>query len=104
MAFSNLSRVLLGVLVAATPVVQHLGSFVMPVGTVKWFDAKKGYGFILNESGTDVFVRYSSIQGDGFRSLSDGDKVEFEQLESNKGLQAQNVRRHFERQDSAGNA
>ncbi len=76
----------------------------MPVGTVKWFDAKKGYGFILNESGTDVFVHYSSIEGNGFRSLSDGDKVQFEQLESNKGLQAQNVRHHSERQPSASDA
>ena len=68
----------------------------MPIGTVKWFDANKGYGFILNESGADVFVHFSSIQTNGFRSLSDGDKVEFEQLDSGKGLQAQNVRRCFE--------
>jgi len=65
----------------------------MAIGTVKWFDAKKGFGFILNESGTDVFVHYSSIVGKGFRSLNDGEKVEFEQAVSEKGLQAHNVRR-----------
>jgi len=65
----------------------------MPVGTVKWFDSKKGFGFILNQDGQDVFVHFSSIQGDGFRSLKDGEKVDYEQITGAKGLSAQNVRR-----------
>ncbi|HHT9118169.1 MAG TPA: cold shock domain-containing protein [Candidatus Hypogeohydataceae bacterium YC38] len=60
-------------------------------GKVKWFDAKKGFGFIEHEGGKDVFVHYSSISGDGFRTLEDGEKVEFDLVESAKGLQAQNV-------------
>lgn len=62
-------------------------------GTVKWFDVKKGFGFILNPEGRDVFVHYSSIEGDGFRSLKDGEKVEYEQVEGAKGLSALKVRR-----------
>jgi cold shock protein len=65
----------------------------MLVGTVKWFDVKKGFGFIINAEGKDVFVHYSSIEGDGFRSLKDGEKVQYEQLEGNKGLSAQHVKR-----------
>ena len=65
----------------------------MPVGTVKWFDVKKGFGFIINGDGKDVFVHYSSIEGDGFRSLKDGEQVEYEQTEGAKGLHAQHVRR-----------
>jgi len=66
----------------------------MPIGTIKWFDNKKGFGFILGEDGQrDIFVHYSSISGDGFRSLKDGESVEYEVLESDKGPQAQNVRR-----------
>lgn len=60
-------------------------------GKVKWFDAKKGYGFIEHEGGKDVFVHYSSIMGDGFRTLEDGAQVEFDLVEGAKGLQAQNV-------------
>jgi CspA family cold shock protein len=60
-------------------------------GKVKWFDAKKGFGFIEHEGGKDVFVHYSSIAGDGFRTLEDGEKVEFDLVEGAKGLQAQNV-------------
>lgn len=60
----------------------------MSSGTVKWFDSKKGYGFILDEAGKDIFVHYSSIAGDGFRSLKDGDQVEFDLVESGKGPQA----------------
>lgn len=63
------------------------------LGSVKWFDVKKGYGFILNPEGKDVFVHFSSIQGDGFRSLKDGENVEFEQTVGPKGLHALNVRR-----------
>lgn len=65
----------------------------MSNGTVKWFDAKKGFGFILNAEGKDVFVHFSTIHGDGFRSLKDGEAVEYEQLEGPKGLLAKNVRR-----------
>jgi len=61
------------------------------VGTVKWFNASKGYGFIARESGPDVFVHYSSIKADGFRNLEEGQKVEFDVEQGNKGLQAANV-------------
>ena len=69
----------------------------MSVGTVKWFDPKKGFGFILNPEGADVFVHFSSIQGDGFRSLKDGERVEFEEAAGSKGLSAQTVKRLGER-------
>jgi cold shock protein len=65
----------------------------MATGTVKWFDSKKGFGFILNPEGTDVFVHFSSIVGDGFRSLKDGEHVEYEQVTGAKGLAAQAVKR-----------
>ncbi len=65
----------------------------MPSGTVKWFDSKKGFGFILNAEGKDVFVHFSSIEGEGFRSLKDGERVEFEQIAGDKGLLARNVKR-----------
>ena len=65
----------------------------MATGTVKWFDAKKGFGFILNEEGKDVFVHFSSIEGDGFRSLKDGEAVTFESVQGDKGLSAIKVRR-----------
>jgi len=57
-------------------------------GTVKWFDAKKGYGFITREGEKDVFVHYSAIQGDGYRKLEDGQTVEFTIVEGRKGLEA----------------
>ena len=57
-------------------------------GTVKWFDAKKGYGFITREGEKDVFVHYSAIQGDGYRKLEDGQTVEFSIVEGRKGLEA----------------
>ncbi len=60
-------------------------------GTVKWFNASKGYGFIQRQTGEDVFVHFSAIQGDGYRSLNDGQAVEFEVGTGPKGLQAQNV-------------
>ncbi len=63
------------------------------IGTVKWFDSKKGFGFILNPDGQDVFVHFSSIEGDGFRVLRDGERVEYEQLSGAKGLLARRVRR-----------
>ena len=62
-------------------------------GQVKWFDLKKGFGFILGPEGQDVFVHYSQIEGDGFRSLHDGESVEYELIEGDKGWQAQGVHR-----------
>ena len=60
-------------------------------GTVKWFNSGKGYGFIERESGDDIFVHYSAILGDGYRSLEEGQRVEFAVEESPKGLQAASV-------------
>ena len=65
----------------------------MPIGNVKWFDSKKGYGFIISPEGKDVFVHFTSIEGDGFRSLKDGEKVDYEQIVGDKGLLAQHVKR-----------
>ncbi len=64
------------------------------VGKVKWFNSKKGYGFIrLDDGDKDIFVHYTSIKGDGFKSLAEGEEVQFELTEGPKGLQAQNVLR-----------
>ncbi|HET9327314.1 MAG TPA: cold shock domain-containing protein [Candidatus Eisenbacteria bacterium] len=60
-------------------------------GAVKWFNSSKGFGFIQTEQGEDLFVHFSAIQSDGYRSLTDGDRVEFDVVESNKGRQAANV-------------
>lgn len=60
-------------------------------GTVKWFDERKGYGFITGEDGTDVFVHYSAIQEQGFRTLNEGQRVKFEVTEGPRGQQAANV-------------
>ena len=65
----------------------------MPTGNVKWFDSKKGFGFIINPEGKDVFVHFSSIEGEGFRSLKDGETVDYEQVQGEKGLLAQHVKR-----------
>jgi len=62
------------------------------VGTVKWFNAEKGYGFIEREGGADVFVHFSAIVGDGYRSLNEGQRVEFDVAPGRKGEEAQNVR------------
>jgi CspA family cold shock protein len=63
----------------------------MATGTVKWFDEKKGYGFITEDGGKDVFVHYSAIVGNGFRKLAEGEKVSFEIKEGAKGPQADQV-------------
>jgi len=61
-------------------------------GTVKWFNAEKGYGFIEREGASDLFVHFSAIQGDGYRSLNEGQRVEFDVAPGRKGEEAQNVR------------
>ena len=61
------------------------------IGTVKWFNAGKGYGFLAQENGADVFVHYTAIQGEGFRNLTEGQKVEFTIERGPKGFQAANV-------------
>ena len=60
-------------------------------GKVKWFDGKKGYGFIERDDGDDVFVHFSAIQEEGFKDLEEGQEVEFEIVEGDRGLQAENV-------------
>lgn len=66
----------------------------MSRGTVKWFNDSKGYGFIEHSGGDDVFVHFSAITGDGFRTLREGEEVEFELEETDGGLQASNVVKH----------
>lgn len=63
----------------------------MTEGTIKWFNSKKGFGFIEQETGEDVFVHYSSIDMTGFKTLSEGERVQFEIEENDKGLSARNV-------------
>jgi CspA family cold shock protein len=63
----------------------------METGTVKWFNGSKGYGFITREQGDDIFVHYKAIEGDGYRSLDEGDRVQFEIGQGPKGLQAVKV-------------
>lgn len=65
----------------------------MPTGKVKWFDPKKGYGFIVGDEDQDIFVHYTSIDGEGFRVLKDGDMVDYELVEGDKGFQARKVMR-----------
>jgi CspA family cold shock protein len=70
---------------------QERGFTMKETGTVKWFNDSKGYGFISRDNGPDVFVHHSAIQGEGFRSLSEDQAVEFEVVKGPKGDQAQNV-------------
>jgi CspA family cold shock protein len=65
----------------------------MANGTVKWFNDSKGFGFITQENGDDVFVHHSAITGEGFKSLAEGDKVTFDVVKGPKGLQAANVKK-----------
>lgn len=65
----------------------------MPNGTVKWFNESKGFGFITQEDGTDVFAHYSEIQGEGFKTLAEGDKVSFEVVDGEKGPKALNIQK-----------
>ena len=65
----------------------------MARGIVKWFNEKKGFGFIQQEGGPDVFVHFSAIKGDGFKTLAEGQAVEFEVIQDEKGAKAQNVQR-----------
>jgi CspA family cold shock protein len=71
---------------------REIVSNVMATGTVKWFNSEKGFGFISRESGDDLFVHFSSIQGDGYRSLEEGQRVQFDVAPGRKGEEAQNVR------------
>jgi CspA family cold shock protein len=63
----------------------------MANGTVKWFNESKGFGFITRDDGTDVFAHYSEIQGDGFKTLAEGDSVSFDVVDGDKGLKAANI-------------
>ena len=71
--------------------VEERGIFVKTKGTVKWFNDRKGIGFFRLESGDDVFVHYSALQGEGFKTLKEGENVEFEVVQGAKGPQASNV-------------
>lgn len=73
------------------PGLEKKGKDRMALGKVKWFDTKKGFGFIQQDGGPDVFVHYSSISGDGFKNLEEGQPVEFELIDSPKGPKAANV-------------
>ena len=65
---------------------------LMPTGKVKWFDPKKGFGFIIGDEGKDVFVHYTSIVGEGFKVLRDGESVDYELIQGDKGFQARKVK------------
>ncbi len=70
---------------------KHVEVFYMNNGTVKWFNAEKGFGFIERENGDDVFVHFSAIVGDGYKSLEEGQNVDFDIVEGERGAQAANV-------------
>ena len=74
----------------------------MPTGNVKWFDTKKGFGFIVGPEGQDVFVHFSSIEGDGFRSLKDGEAVDYDIQQGAKGYSASRVKRLATANSAAG--
>lgn len=74
-------------------IVYRYGERRMPRGSVKWFDDRKGYGFIARDGGKDIFVHFSAIQGAGFKTLSEGEEVEFEIVNGPKGEQATNVQK-----------
>jgi cold shock protein len=76
---------------APNSLINSKGTTVKEQGTVKWFNASKGFGFIQRQSGEDVFVHFSAIQGDGYKTLNEGQAVEFEVTRGPKGLQAANV-------------
>ena len=76
----------------------------MPTGNVKWFDTKKGFGFIIGPEGQDVFVHFSSIEGDGFRSLKDGESVDYDIQQGAKGYSASRVKRLATASNALGNA
>jgi CspA family cold shock protein len=70
---------------------KQFGGNTMQTGTVKWFNSEKGFGFIEVEGGNDVFVHFSAIQGDGYKSLDEGQQVQFNVVQGNRGPQAENV-------------
>jgi CspA family cold shock protein len=70
---------------------KFIGGFTMQTGTIKWFNAEKGFGFIEVPGGSDVFVHFSAITGEGFKSLDEGQKVQFDVVQGNRGPQAENV-------------
>jgi cold shock protein len=74
-----------------TKTTEQIESNIVATGTVKWFNAEKGFGFIEREGGDDVFVHFSAIQGDGYRSLEEGQRVQFDVAPGRKGEEAQNV-------------
>lgn len=74
-----------------TEIIIFNGGTIMNKGTVKWFNAEKGYGFITGEDGNDVFVHFSAIQGEGFKSLDEGQAVTYDLTEGARGMQAANV-------------
>lgn len=74
-------------------VVRYVGGYIMKVGVVKWFNNEKGFGFISVDGENDIFVHFSAIEADGYKSLEEGQKVEFEIVDGTKGPQAANVSR-----------